>query len=70
MEQGRILRKLSRKRLKQVSDEGELGEICERIVKENPDSIADFKNGKDRAFGFGWEVMAETKGQANPKNGK
>lgn len=59
---------IEEKGFKQVSDEGELGEICGRIVKENPDSIADFKNGKDRAFGFlVGKVMAETKGQANPK---
>ena len=34
----------------------------------NPQSIEDFKNGKDRAIGFlVGQIMKATKGQANPQ---
>jgi aspartyl-tRNA(Asn)/glutamyl-tRNA(Gln) amidotransferase subunit B len=56
------------KGLTQVSDTGELEKICKEIVDANPQAIEDFKNGKDRAFGaLVGQVMAQTKGQANPK---
>ena len=38
------------------------------VLDDNPQSIADFKNGKDRAMGFlVGQVMKRSKGQANPK---
>lgn len=56
------------KGLIQISDEGELENIVERILDNNGQSIIDFKNGKDRAFGFlVGQVMKETKGKANPQ---
>jgi len=56
------------KGLKVVSDTGQIEEICNRILDENPDAKIDLKNGKDRAFGFlVGQVMKETKGQANPQ---
>lgn len=56
------------KGLVQISDEGQLKEIVAEIVAANPQSIEDFKNGKDRALGFlVGQVMKATKGQANPK---
>ncbi|ELK44391.1 UNVERIFIED_CONTAM: Asp-tRNA(Asn)/Glu-tRNA(Gln) amidotransferase subunit GatB [Halobacillus marinus] len=55
------------KGLVQISDEGQLTEIIVKILDNNPQSIEDFKNGKDRALGFlVGQVMKETKGQANP----
>ena len=38
------------------------------MLDNNPQSIADFKAGKDKALGFlVGQAMKETKGKANPK---
>ena len=51
----------------QVSDEGAIKEIVEKVVSANPKSIEDYKAGKDRALGFlVGQVMKETHGKANP----
>lgn len=56
------------KGLVQISDEGQLREIVIKVVANNPQSVADFKNGKDRAIGhLVGQVMKETKGKANPQ---
>ncbi|MEQ6388145.1 Asp-tRNA(Asn)/Glu-tRNA(Gln) amidotransferase subunit GatB [Bacillaceae bacterium S4-13-58] len=56
------------KGLVQISDEGQLREIITGILDKNPQSIADFKDGKKKAVGFlVGQVMKETKGQANPQ---
>ena len=56
------------KGMKQVSDEGAILAIVQEVLDENPQSIEDFKNGKDRAMGFlVGQVMKKSKGQANPK---
>ncbi|SFQ68904.1 aspartyl/glutamyl-tRNA(Asn/Gln) amidotransferase subunit B [Psychrobacillus psychrotolerans] len=55
------------KGLVQISDEGALREIVTATLDTNPQSIEDFKNGKDRAIGFlVGQIMKATKGQANP----
>lgn len=55
------------KGLIQISDEGEIQAIVEKVVANNPQSVADIKAGKDRAIGFlVGQVMKETKGKANP----
>ena len=52
----------------QISDENEIKEIALKILEENPQSIADYKAGKDRALGFlVGQAMKQTKGKANPK---
>ena len=52
----------------QISDEGAIKEVVMKILEANPQSIADYKAGKDRALGFlVGQAMKETKGQANPK---
>ncbi|PTM56490.1 Asp-tRNA(Asn)/Glu-tRNA(Gln) amidotransferase subunit GatB [Desmospora activa] len=52
----------------QISDEGKLKAIVTEVLEANPQSIADLKNGKDRALGFlVGQVMKATKGKANPK---
>ncbi len=52
----------------QISDEGAIKEVVNRILEANPQSIADFKAGKDRALGFlVGQAMKETKGKANPQ---
>ena len=52
----------------QISDESAIKEIVLKIISENPQSVSDFKNGKDRALGFlVGQAMKETKGKANPQ---
>ena len=52
----------------QISDEGAIKEVVQKILEANPQSIADYKAGKDRALGFlVGQAMKETKGKANPK---
>ena len=52
----------------QISDEGELTGIVEKILSENEQSVIDYKNGKDRALGFlVGQVMKATRGKANPQ---
>jgi len=53
--------------LVQISDEGTLRKIVLEVLDANPQSVEDFKNGKDRAIGFlVGQIMKATKGQANP----
>ena len=52
----------------QISDEGEIKKIVCEILDTNPQSVADFKAGKDRAIGFlVGQAMKATKGKANPQ---
>ena len=52
----------------QISDEGAIKEIVTKIIEANPQSVADYKAGKDRALGFlVGQAMKETKGKANPQ---
>jgi aspartyl-tRNA(Asn)/glutamyl-tRNA(Gln) amidotransferase subunit B len=53
--------------LVQISDEGAIKAVVDQIVDSNPQSVADFKAGKEKAVGFlVGQVMKETKGKANP----
>ena len=52
----------------QISDEGAIKEVVLKIIEANPQSVADFKAGKDRVLGFlVGQAMKETKGKANPQ---
>lgn len=52
----------------QISDEGAIKEVVLKVLEANPQSIADYKAGKDKALGFlVGQAMKETKGKANPK---
>ncbi len=54
--------------LVQISDEGELRTIVNEIIDANPQSVADFKAGKDKAIGFiVGQTMRATKGKGNPQ---
>lgn len=56
------------KGLIQISDEGAIKEIVLKVVENNPKSVEDYHNGKDKAIGFlVGQIMKETKGKANPK---
>jgi aspartyl-tRNA(Asn)/glutamyl-tRNA(Gln) amidotransferase subunit B len=53
--------------LVQISDEGALLTVIAEVLDANPQSIDDFKNGKEKAIGFlVGQIMKATKGQANP----
>lgn len=55
------------KDLAQISDEGALLGIIDDIISANPQSVVDYREGKERAIGFlVGQVMKATKGQANP----
>ncbi|AAO36863.1 aspartyl/glutamyl-tRNA(Asn/Gln) amidotransferase subunit B [Clostridium tetani] len=56
------------KGLVQNNDEGAILEVVKRIIDENPQSIEDYRNGKNRVLGFlVGLVMKETRGKANPQ---
>ena len=53
--------------LKTVNDEGALEEVIREIVKANPQSVADYKGGKQKAIGFlVGQTMKAMKGKADP----
>ena len=53
--------------LVQISDEGAIKAIVEKVIAANPQSVADYKAGKTKAIGFlVGQVMKESKGKANP----
>lgn len=54
--------------LEVVSDEGALVAVVKKILESNPQSVADYKSGKEKAFGFlVGQAMKETRGKANPQ---
>ena len=59
---------VEKKGLSQISDEGAIKTIVEKIVLAHPKEIEAYKNGKTNLLGFFvGQVMKETKGRANPK---
>ena len=55
------------KGLKTVNDEGALRETIEKIIQDNPQSVEDYRNGKEKAIGFlVGQTMKAMKGKANP----
>jgi aspartyl-tRNA(Asn)/glutamyl-tRNA(Gln) amidotransferase subunit B len=59
---------VSKEGLKQVSDEGQLAKIIQKVISKNQKAVSDYKKGKQQAFKFlVGQVMAQTRGQANPQ---
>lgn len=59
---------VEKKGLSQISDEGAIKEIVEKVVNAHPNEIEAYRNGKTNLLGFFvGQVMKETKGRANPK---
>lgn len=53
--------------LKMVHDEGELRAAVEKVLAENPQSVADYRSGKEKALGFlVGQTMRVTHSKANP----
>lgn len=56
------------KGLEQISDEGMIESIIDKVIGENTGTVEQFRSGKVKAIGFlVGQVMAQTKGKANPK---
>jgi len=59
---------IKEKGLVQISDADALLPLIDEIVNNNPKVLQDYKNGKEKAFGFFiGQVMKATRGQANPE---
>ena len=55
------------KGLKQIQDTGALEKIIDEVIAANPDNVAQFKAGKDKAFNaLVGQAMKASKGKANP----
>jgi aspartyl-tRNA(Asn)/glutamyl-tRNA(Gln) amidotransferase subunit B len=55
------------KGLKQMNDAGALEKIVDDVIAANPDNVAQFKAGKDKAFNaLVGQAMKASKGKANP----
>ena len=53
--------------LKTVNDEGALRETAAKVIADNPQAVADFKGGKEKAIGaLLGQTMRAMKGKANP----
>ncbi|HJX37164.1 MAG TPA: Asp-tRNA(Asn)/Glu-tRNA(Gln) amidotransferase subunit GatB [Anaerolineae bacterium] len=54
--------------LAQISDVDELGSTVDRVLKDNPEAISDYRVGKTQALRFlVGQVMKATRGKANPQ---
>jgi aspartyl-tRNA(Asn)/glutamyl-tRNA(Gln) amidotransferase subunit B len=54
--------------MKAVTDDGALEREVSEVIRRNPQSVADYKSGKQKAMGFLiGQVMKSTKGMADPK---
>lgn len=52
----------------QISDENAIKDVVLKVLANNPQSIADYKAGKQKALGFlVGQAMKETRGKANPQ---
>jgi aspartyl-tRNA(Asn)/glutamyl-tRNA(Gln) amidotransferase subunit B len=55
------------KGLRQMNDTGALEKIVDEVIAANPDNVAQFKAGKDKAFNaLVGQAMKASKGKANP----
>ena len=53
--------------LKTVNDEGALRKVVEEVIAANPQSVSDYRNGKEKAIGFlVGQTMKAMKGKAEP----
>ena len=61
------VRYVEEKGLKQETDSGAIRAICEQVIADNPQSVADYKAGKEKAIGFlVGQTMKAAKGKADP----
>ena len=56
------------KGLVQISDDSVILRYVEEVIRDNPEQVQDYKQGKEKLFGFFiGEIMKKSKGKANPK---
>ncbi len=56
------------KGLKQITDSDEIEALVDKVIKDNPGQVEQYKSGKDKVFGFFvGQVMKLSKGKANPQ---
>lgn len=54
--------------LEQMDDSGQLEKVAQKIIKNNPTQVEQYKKGKTSVLQFFiGQIMADTKGKANPK---
>ena len=59
---------IAAKGLKQMNDSGALEKIIDEVIAANPDNVAQFRAGKDKAFNaLVGQIMKASKGKANPQ---
>jgi aspartyl-tRNA(Asn)/glutamyl-tRNA(Gln) amidotransferase subunit B len=59
---------IEKRDLKQETDSGAIEKLVDDIIAKNPNQLADYRNGKEKLFGFFvGQVMKASKGKANPK---
>ena len=62
---------LDEKGLEQVSNTGEIEKIIDKVIKNNLQSVEDYKSGKEAALKFLiGQTMKESRGKANPQVAK
>jgi aspartyl-tRNA(Asn)/glutamyl-tRNA(Gln) amidotransferase subunit B len=59
---------INEKGLAQITDEKDLNQIVEKVLKENSENLKKYLAGKEKILSlFVGEVMKKTQGKANPK---
>ena len=59
---------IKEKGVQNITDDSTIKEMIQKVINENPDSVIDYKAGKDRAIKYLMgQVMKESKGSLNPK---
>jgi len=59
---------VTEKGLKQQSDPKELEKLIDKVIKNNPDKVKEYKLGKEKLFGFFvGQVMKDSGGKSNPQ---
>ena len=59
---------ITAKGLRQISDSGALEKMVDDVLAANPQQVADYRGGKEKAFNsLVGQVMKATKGKANPQ---
>lgn len=59
---------MDEKDMSQISEGGEMDDIIEKVIKNNPEQVAQFKTGKETVLQYLiGQVMKESRGKANPQ---
>jgi aspartyl-tRNA(Asn)/glutamyl-tRNA(Gln) amidotransferase subunit B len=65
--EGSVDQIIEKRGLKQISDSGAIEKIVDEVLAANPQQVADYRSGKDKAFNsLVGQVMKATRGKANP----